>query len=1158
MLMVFLVAFGVNAQNSREIQGAKPYHAPKKGVISNVVQAKGPLSQDFEGTFPPSGWALTAGSGDWAQFADVDHTSGSGNSAIYDCYSTNGVQPAYMTTPEMTVTAGDATFSFWCNYYLFNEAGTGTANLYVDKSTDGGATWTNGTTDYLSTIVKDTWTQFTIDLTANIGQNVKLRFKAISDYGYYNIAIDDVAGPNLTTYPFDAGVVSINGLQNIYRGTTTASVIPSATVQNFGTNAATFDVTFTAGTFTSTKNVVGLAAGATSDVTFDAWTPSVGVNNITVTAALTADAVASNNTYAKSVFNYIYSQTNGLKWDNGPIITNAGTGSGGKDVSVSANGTYGFNYKNSTNTIADEFVVPAGETWIIDQFVNYGYQTGSTTTSTFTNNYFKVWNGDPSTGTATLLFDYSAANQLTASVFSNIYRTQSTDMATATTRPIMENTCNLATKFNLTSGTYWIEWSATGSLTSGPWAVPISTTGMVLTDNARLYDVASTTWNPSSEELSFKIFAHNASTANDILTFDLTTPATTGIVDATAHTVALTVPFGTPVTALIPTFTLSTGATAKVGTVAQISGTTANDFTSTVTYDVTAEDGITTQAWTVMVTVAANTANDILTFDFATPAATGIVDATAHTVALTVPFGTNVTALVPTFTLSTGATAKVGTVAQVSGTTANDFTSAVTYDVTAEDGITTQAWTVTVSVAAATDNDILTFNFNTLTPNVTGTVDATAHTVALTVPFGTNVTALVPTFTLSAGATAKVGTVAQVSGTTANDFTSAVTYDVTAVDGTTTQAWTVTVTIAAGSTATDILTFDLTTPAVTGTVNATAHTVALNVPFGTAVTALVPTFTLSAGATAKVGTVAQVSGTTANDFTSAVVYDVTAEDGTTTQAWTVTVTVAAGSTATDIITFNLTTPATTGTVDPSTHTVVLNVPAGTNVTALVPTFTLSAGATAKVGTVAQVSGTTANDFTSAVVYDVTAEDGTTTQAWTVTVNVAVQTYTVTFSVIGANGTLAATVDAAAITSPATVEAGKNVIFTAAPANNFQVKEWKLNNVVVAGNVTNTYTLSTIAANSTVTVEFELIDGINEATENVVSIYPNPANNVVNVKMNTTISKIEVVSLNGQIVAESLLNNNEGSINISNIANGMYFLRIETANGITMNKIQISK
>ena len=73
---------------------------------------------------------------------------------------------------------------------------------------------------------------------------------------------------------------------------------------------------------------------------------------------------------------------------------------------------------------------------------------------------------------------------------------------------------------------------------------------------------------------------------------------------------------------------------------------------------------------------------------------TGTIDETAKTIAVTMPFGTNVTALVATFT-TTGAGVKVGAVAQTSGTTANDFTSPVAYTVTAADS-TTATYTVTV------------------------------------------------------------------------------------------------------------------------------------------------------------------------------------------------------------------------------------------------------------------------------------------------------------------------------------------------------------------------------------------------------------------------------------------------------------------------------
>lgn len=89
----------------------------------------------------------------------------------------------------------------------------------------------------------------------------------------------------------------------------------------------------------------------------------------------------------------------------------------------------------------------------------------------------------------------------------------------------------------------------------------------------------------------------------------------------------------------------------------------------------------------------------------------GIVESGDHTVALTVPYGTNVDGLVATFTLSDGASAKVGTTDQVSGTTANNFSSAVTYIITAQDTETTQNWTVTVTVAAAATYTV-TYNGN--------------------------------------------------------------------------------------------------------------------------------------------------------------------------------------------------------------------------------------------------------------------------------------------------------------------------------------------------------------------------------------------------------------------------------------------------------------
>ncbi|HEY0192089.1 MAG TPA: hypothetical protein VGC42_13305 [Kofleriaceae bacterium] len=386
----------------------------------------------------------------------------------------------------------------------------------------------------------------------------------------------------------------------------------------------------------------------------------------------------------------------------------------------------------------------------------------------------------------------------------------------------------------------------------------------------------------------------------------------------------------------------------------------------------------------------------ITAFSFASasnPGLTNDVVATINgdTIAATVPFGADLTALVATFD-TTGASVSVGSTAQVSGTTANDFSRIQTYLVTAEDG-STRSYTVNVTGAQSNAKAITAFSFtkaknSVLGADVTATINGT--NIAATVPTGTDVTGLVATFT-STGTIVKVGSTAQTSGTTANNFTSPVAYVVTAADGST-ATFTVTVTVAASS-AKDITAFAFKSvgnslPAdITATIN--GANITATVPFGTNVTALIATFTTT-GASVKVGGTAQVSGTTPNDFTNPVTYTVTAADGTT-KDFTVTLTIAQNP-AKAITAFVFTSalnglPAdVTAVIDQNAHTISATVPFGTDVTALVATFT-STGATVKVGSTVQVSGTTPNNFTSPVTYTVTAADGT-TQDYVVSVTVA--------------------------------------------------------------------------------------------------------------------------------------------------------------------------
>ncbi len=83
-------------------------------------------------------------------------------------------------------------------------------------------------------------------------------------------------------------------------------------------------------------------------------------------------------------------------------------------------------------------------------------------------------------------------------------------------------------------------------------------------------------------------------------------------------------------------------------------------------------------------------------------------------------------------------------------------------------------------------------------------------------------------------------------------------------------------------------------------------------------------------------------------------------------------------------------------------------------------------------------------------------------------------FTVDYSVIGANGLLSAMVDDTAIDSGDLVEQNKDVVFTAAPATGYRVKEWTLNEIAVVGNTTNNLIVSNLSENINVTVEFEEI------------------------------------------------------------------------------------
>jgi hypothetical protein len=414
------------------------------------------------------------------------------------------------------------------------------------------------------------------------------------------------------------------------------------------------------------------------------------------------------------------------------------------------------------------------------------------------------------------------------------------------------------------------------------------------------------------------------------------------------------------------------------------------DFTNPVTFSFyNTYDSSLIASYTVTVTRrAAYTANDFLAYALDNQTGNAVIDPATRTIKIGIDTtgGIDTAALYPYFALPIGAwaTDKLGTY-QYSGNTSRDFRDTVAYNVYAEDSSVAR-WNVIPylgdTVLKSNQANIAAYHFFVNDESIA--INQDEKTISVVLPYGTSVSNLISWFTLSSGATASVSSIEQVSGVNANDLSNGtIVYVITAEDGTTTKEWTVTVSIIK-NTATSITSYSL-AGQTSSTVDADNHSVNVTVPYGTDLTSLVASFSLSDQATATVGSVAQVTGTSTNDFSSSVAYTVTAGDGITSQAWTVTVSVAK-NTATDITAYSLA-GQTSSTVDIDNHTVSVVVPYGTDVTALVATFKISDQATAVVNNVSQVSGTTANDFSNDLTYVVTAGDATTTQDWKISVSV---------------------------------------------------------------------------------------------------------------------------------------------------------------------------
>lgn len=231
---------------------------------------------------------------------------------------------------------------------------------------------------------------------------------------------------------------------------------------------------------------------------------TVGLSALLITGAAFADS--SSESALGATTDFTPKEMNGAIWqapanvvfDNGPYYNSNGTGSGGANESILENTTLGMGTLGSghqianDNRVADDFTLDSTTT--LSDVTFFAYQTGTPgTTSTLNDIRLRIWDGAPGAGGSNIVWGDLTTNVLQNTLWSGAYRVTETTSGD-TSRPIMAITVDLG-NLSLDAGTYWFDWQVGGTLASGPWAPPISITGVDTTGDA-LQSLAGDTYDP--------------------------------------------------------------------------------------------------------------------------------------------------------------------------------------------------------------------------------------------------------------------------------------------------------------------------------------------------------------------------------------------------------------------------------------------------------------------------------------------------------------------------------------------------------------------------------------------------------------------------------------------------------------------------------------
>jgi len=223
-----------------------------------------------------------------------------------------------------------------------------------------------------------------------------------------------------------------------------------------------------------------------------------------------------------------------------------------------------------------------------------------------------------------------------------------------------------------------------------------------------------------------------------------------------------------------------------------------------------------------------------------------------------------------------------------------------------------------------------------------------------------------------------------------------------------------------------------------------------------------------------------------------------------------------------------------GTIDPENFTVTREVPAGISLTNLTPTYTVELGVSG------DPASEVAQDFNENVVYTLSTPHGSEAE-WTVIANQQSTAFDLTFMVEDEDGIAisGAEIILEGIGTQSTNDSGIAIFESLEPGTyTYEV------NVETYEPVNGSVEL--IDENITELVVMDIFVNLDETTQKAIQIYPNPVQDVLQIKgLSTESNVIKIIDLQGKVVFETTLNTSK-QLDISNLKNGFYFIQLDNA------------